>query len=176
MAFLAAWIGGQAGVGQCGNVGRRQPRVQADNCPGVGLEQLGESTVGGDAGESGLDAVHVVAGPAGLAEAARDERVDDHRIADGHMVDGGADGLDPAGVLVAERVRECDAGLLPPLTLDDVEVGPAEAGPADADDDVEGMSQLGFGDFLHFGIFAIAVQADGLHRSLPTRCPPCPAV
>ena len=114
--------------------------------------------------------MHVVAGPAGVAQAAGHERVDDHRIADGDVVDGGAHRVDPARVLVAERVRERDARLLPPLTLDDVEVGPAEPGPADADDDIEGVGQLGFGDVLDSGILAIAVQADGLHLSPPPRC------
>ena len=45
--------------------------------------------------------------------------------------------MDPACVLVAERVRQLHAGLLGPLALLDVEIRAAEAGGADPDDYIE---------------------------------------
>ena len=82
-------------------------------------------------------AVHVVAAPAGAAQPARDERVADDRVADLDVGDAGADLVDPAGVLVAGDVGQLDAGLLRPLAFLDVQIGAAEAGGADLDDDVE---------------------------------------
>ena len=84
-----------------------------------------------------FDAVHVVAGPAGPAQPAGRRRVQDHRVADGHVGHRGADLVHPAGVLVADRVGQRRAHRLGPLALDDVQVGAAHAGAADLDDHVE---------------------------------------
>jgi hypothetical protein len=155
--LLGRVIGGQAGVGQGGHVSRSQALFKSNNRPGGGSEQLGESAVGGDARESGPLAVHVVAGPAWQAEAAGHQRVHDHRIAHRYVVDGRAHFLHPSGVFVAQRVREGDTRLFLPLTFDNVEVGSAQAGATDADDDVERVSHRRFGDLLHLRVLAIAV-------------------
>ena len=84
-----------------------------------------------------LTAVHVVAGPAGPAQAAGRGRVQDHGVADGHVGDRRADLVHPARVLVAQDVGQRGAHGRVPLAVDDVQVGAADAGAADLHDDVE---------------------------------------
>ena len=88
-------------------------------------------------GNAAVLAVHVVAGPAGPAQPAGDQRMQDHLVADGDVGDGVTDRMHPAGVLVADRVGQRHAGLLLPLAFDDVHVGAADAGAADPHDHVE---------------------------------------
>ena len=89
-------------------------------------------------GKKSLLALHVVAGPAGQAQPAGRLRVQDHRVADGHVRDALADLVHPAGVLVADHVGKVGVHRLGPVAVDDVQVGAADAGAADLDDDVEG--------------------------------------
>jgi hypothetical protein len=107
--------------------------------------------------------MHVVAGAAVPTEAARDQRVNDDGIADRDVLDGRAHRVYPAGVLVAEDVGEPDMALVLPLAFDDVEVGPAQPGPADAHDDIERPGDFGLGHFLDRRPLAVRMQADSLH-------------
>jgi hypothetical protein len=111
-------------------------------------EVLMNSAVGVDARETAGLAVHVVAGAAGPAEPAGHQRVQDHRVTGLQMLNRRADRVDPAGVLVPQRVRERDVALGCPLAFDDVQVGPAQTGSADPDDHVERPDGLRLGDIL----------------------------
>src|SRR3954447_18302397 len=99
---------GQPRVRQRGDVGRVQRRVELHDRARAREQVLGEAAVAVDPGERPVLAVHVVAQTAGAAQAARDERVDDHGVADLNVRHAGADLVDPAGVLVAGRVRQLD--------------------------------------------------------------------
>jgi hypothetical protein len=166
-------VGGQAGVGQRGDVLGVQDRVELDHRPRGGLEQVGEPAVDRDAREEVVLAVHVVAGAAGPAEAAGDQRMDDDRVADLDVGHGRADLLHPAGVLVAEDVGQLDARLLRPLPLLHVEVGPAQAGAADAHDHVVRTGDRRLGDRLHLQRVVVAVQACGDHAKAPSSVGSC---
>jgi hypothetical protein len=52
----------------------------------------------------------------------------------------------PAGVLVPDGVWQFDAGLVFPLTFEDVQIGAAHTGATDAYDHVQGLFDRGFGD------------------------------
>ena len=134
---------------------RREPRVGV-RCDGRRLDAFGqaqERALGHDdvVGEAAVDrqarelvmgAVHVVAAPAGDAEAAAVGRVHEHRIALRDRRDAVADLLDPARVLVAEHPRQPHADVLH-QALDGVEIGRAHARAADPDDDVGRVRDLG---------------------------------
>src|SRR5207249_11517984 len=134
-----------------------QTGVQLDHGARPGLEEGGEAAIGIDAGEGGVGTVHVVAGPAGAAETARNERVDDDRIADGHVVHRRAHLVNPAGVLVAQDIWQPDARLLLPLALNDVQVGAAQTGAANAHDHVVGTGDLGVRYLFEDRVFVISV-------------------
>ena len=68
------------------------------------------------------------------------------------VADGAAHLAHPAGVLVAEDVRQ--PGVLDgfPLPLDDVQVGAAQARRPDLDDHVPRPGDLGLGDVVELGV------------------------
>src|SRR5215207_8348597 len=143
-------VGGQAGVGQGGHVGRLELGVDLDHRPGPGPQELGHAAVAVEAGEEAVDAVHVVAGPAVATEPAGRLGVEDDRVAGGDVGDGRADLVDPAGVLVAEGVGQRRVGVqLVPLAQVEVDVGPAHARPADLDDHVVGALDLRLLDLVN---------------------------
>jgi hypothetical protein len=102
-----------------------QRRIELDDRACAREQEVGEPAVAVDAREGAVEAVHVVAGAAGLAEPAGDERMHDHRVAHLDVGHAGADLVDPARVLVPGRVGQLHARLLGPLTLLDVQVRPA---------------------------------------------------
>ncbi len=61
----------------------------------------------------------------------------DHLVTHGDVGDRVADGVHPAGVLVAYRVRQLNAGLLLPLSFQDVNIGAAHTRTADLHNDVQ---------------------------------------
>jgi hypothetical protein len=162
--FLHRVVGGEARVGESGHVLRLQSGIELHQRSRGGLEQVGEAAVDADAREPPVAAVHVVRGAARAAEAARHEGVDDDGVADGDVGDGGAHLVDPARVLVAERVRKLDPALLLPLALDNVQVGAAEACPADPHDDVERVGGPRLLHLLENELLVIVVQPRCLHR------------
>src|SRR5829696_1039215 len=114
---------------------------------GVGLREIGEAAVAGDARELAVLAVHVVPRAASMAQAAGHERVADHCVPDLDVGYRRADLLDPAGVLVSEhvgqeRIVRVLYGL--PLSLDDVYVRAAQPRRPDAHDHIERTLYLGF--------------------------------
>ena len=124
---------------------------------------LGHAAINIDAGERTLEAMHVVAGAARAAQAAGDERMDHHRVADGDMADRGTDRMHPAAILMAERIGQRYVGLFLPLAFDDVQVGAAKAGAADLDDHVMRIGDLGIVDFVECRPLVITVQAYCFH-------------
>src|SRR4051794_21168036 len=153
----------EAGVGERGDLGRLQRRVELHDRARAREQVLGEAAVPVDAGERAVLAMHVVAEPAGATQAARDERVDDDGVADLDVRHAGADLVDPARVLVAGRVGKLDLGLLGPLPLLDVEVRAAQPGRADLHDDVERAGDLRLVDLVHLQRLVVGVQARRLH-------------
>jgi hypothetical protein len=89
--------------------------------------------------------------------------MNDDSVADGDVLDGGADGMYPAGILVAEDVGELDVALVPPLAFDDMEVGPAKPRAANAHDDIVRVGDLRVSDFLDPGTLPVGMKADGFH-------------
>ena len=75
---------------------------------------LGEAAVARQAGELVALAVHVEPATAGDAEPAAVRRVEEHRVADRGRGDAVADGVHPAGVLVAEHERHASR---PPASI-----------------------------------------------------------
>ena len=160
--------GGQAGVGQRGDVLGLQPGAELDHRARRGLEEVGEAAVAVDARKRAVEAVHVVADAAGQAQPAGDVGMHDDGVADLDVGHRRADLVDPAGVLVARGVGQLHAGLLGPLALLDVEVGAAQAGGADPHDHIERTVGLGLVDRVELQRVVVSVQPRGLH--LPTSC------
>ena len=140
--LLDRMVGGDAGVGvrrhlRRGSAGRqRQQRSLVDQ------HVVRKATVPRQACELVPFAVHVEAATARHAEAAAVGRVDEHGIAYLRRGDAIAHGVHPAGVLVAEHQRQPDADRVH-QSLDRVEIGRADAGAADAHDDVARTARLG---------------------------------
>jgi hypothetical protein len=105
----------------------------------VGLDELGEPARGEDPGEDVVGAVHVVARAAEVAVAARHQRVQQHRVADGNVRDRRSRPRAPSPPSRGRHERQADARALPglvELAVPDVDVGAAEARRPDPDDHV----------------------------------------
>jgi hypothetical protein len=111
-------------------------------------------------------AVHVEAATAGDAEPAAVRRVDQHRIADRRRGDAVADGVDVAGILVAEDDRRPQAGDLH-QALDRVHVGRAHACACDPDDDVAVALRLGLRALDELEGPVVGAQQRGPHARAP---------
>src|SRR5215510_3218492 len=160
-------VGGQAGVGERGHVGRGQPLVELDDRADRRPQQFGHAAVAVDPRELGVGAVDVVAGPAGPAQSAGDQRMQDDPIAFGDASYRCSGGDDRAGVLVTDDVRQLDAALLGPLPLDDVEVGPTDPGCVDMDEHVERALDGGLRDVVEARRLVVLVDSNCLHRGPP---------
>src|SRR5579859_66426 len=167
-------VGGDAGVSECRNLSRPGLRVELHAGARRGEQVLGHPAVVGQAGERVVGAVHVVAGPAGPAQPAGRGRVQDHGVADGHVGDRRADLVYPAGVLVAERVGQRGVHRGVPLPLDDVQVGPADAGPADLHDDVQRALDARLGHLVDDGMGVVTMDPDSLHGAFLSCSWACP--
>src|SRR5262249_5431732 len=121
------------------------------------------SAVGVDAGKRAGLAVHIVAGAAGTAQPTCDQRVHDHLVAFAHVGDRRPYRLDPAGVLVADRVRQLHTRLLRPLAFEAVHSGPAHPRTADLDHHVEWLRGLWYGHLLHLEVLVVADDLHGSH-------------
>ena len=147
-------VGGQPGVGERRDVRRLQPGVELHHRAHRRPQVLGHPAVDADAREAVVGAVHVVAGPAGPTEPAGHQRMEDDLVVDGDRRDRLPDRHDRAGVLVPDGVRQLDAALVRPLALDDVQVGAADAGRIDVDQDVERTFDVGSGTSSRLGGFS----------------------
>jgi hypothetical protein len=156
-------IGRESGVGERGDVGRLQRLVDLHHAARRCLQIVGVAAVGVDAGEGAGLAVHVVAGAAGPAQPAGDQRMHDHLVTLPDVGDRGADRLDPAGVLVADGVRQLDLRLLGPLPFQDVQVGATHTGAADLDHHIERSGRGRCRYLLHLEVLVVADDLDGSH-------------
>ena len=163
--LLHGVVGRQAGVRQRSDSSGLDPGSELDHRAHGGPDEVRHTAIGVDAGESARLAVHVVAGPTRPAEAACDQRVEDHGVAWLQVLHRGADGMDPAGVLVAHGVGQYDVALVRPLTLDDVQVGTAESRSSDPDHHVIRSRGLGFRDLLDDRALLVPVQSNRLHHA-----------
>src|SRR2546423_10899910 len=64
---------------------------------------------------------------------------------------------------MADRVRQLNARLLGPLSLNDMQVGTAQPGATNAHNDIPRARNRGLRDWLDFGKFMIVVQTDCFH-------------
>ncbi len=158
-------VGRDAGVGERRDILRPGCRVEPHTGPCRGEQVLRHSAIATEAGERAAAAMHVLPCPAGPAQPAGGRGMQNHRVADPHVADRGADLVHPAGVLVADRVRQRDAHRLCPLALDDVQIGAAHAGAADLHDHVERIGDRRLRHLLDDGLLMVSVQPNGLHRS-----------
>ena len=156
-------VGGQSGVGERGDIGRFQRLVDLHDAARRRLEVLGVAAVGVDAGKRVGLAVRIVTRPAGPAQPAGDQRVDDDLVAFLDIGDRRSDRIRPAGVLVPDRVRQLNLRLLGPLALQDMQIGPAHTGSADLDDDVERSGRRRDRFLLHLEVLVVADHLDGSH-------------
>jgi hypothetical protein len=115
-------VGGQTGIGESRDIRGLQRVVDLHHAPGRGFQVVGVTAVGVDAGKGVGLAVHIVPGPAGPAQPARDQRVHDHLVAFADVGHGGADRSDPAGVLMPDCVGQLDLRFFGPLAFDDVQI------------------------------------------------------
>ena len=138
---------------------QQQPRVGDEHV-------LGHAAVEPEAAAEGADlglalAVVLRREAAGAAAAAAPGPVDGDRLADLQPLDPGAERLDPAGVLVAEREGQVE-GHRPLRPLHQVQVGVAGAGAGDLDQDLAGAG-LGNRDLAHLRRRLPGGQLVGLH-------------
>ena len=91
--------------------------------------------------------------------------MDDDRIAGRDVRHRRPDLLDPTRVLVTQGVRQLgvEGGL--ELALEDVQVGAADPGARDADDDVERSGHRRLGNLDELDRLAVADDLRGLHRA-----------
>ena len=120
------------------------------------------------AGERAVGAVHVVAGPAGAAQPAGRRRVQDHRVADGHVGDRRSRPRAPSRRSRGRGVGQRRAHRRVPLALDDVQVGAADAGAADLHDDVERAADRRLGHLVDDGLLVVT-RATGRPSLAPPR-------
>ena len=138
--------------------------AERDEVPRRRDEQvLGQATVAPEpaaahAGGRGDLAVLLEVGLAATAAAAPPRAMDDHRLADLDAGDTGTEGVDPARGLVAERVRLRN-GQWP---VHEVQVGVAQAGPADLHEDLTG-SRVGHRDVARLGGLLRGDELVGAH-------------
>jgi hypothetical protein len=168
-------VGGDPGVGQRRDGGGVGVRVQLHAGTGGGAQVLRHAAVVvRQPREERVLALHVLASPAGEAQAAGGLRVQDHRVADRDVADAVADRVHPAGVLVADDVGQLRPHRLGPLAFEDVQVGAADPGAADLHDHVQRALQLRFRDVVDLRIGVVVVHPDGLHRHTSpwSRCLP----
>ena len=160
-------IGRQTGIRESRDIGRLERIVDLHDAARGGLQVVGVTAVGVDAGELVVLAVHVVACAAGTAQATRDQRMQDHLVAHRHIGDGVADRLDPSGILMPDRVRQFDAALLGPLPFENVQIGAAHSGATDPHDHVEWTGHHRIGDLGELQLVVVADNLYGSHDDLP---------
>ena len=164
--LLDGVVGGDAGVGVRCDVRRGRPGRQRNERALVDQHVVCKSAVSREPGELMPFAVHVQPAPARHAEPAAVRRVDEDRVADPRRRHVVAGCVHPAGVLVAEHERQRDAdGVHQPV--DRVQVGRADAGTADAHDDVACAERLGLGALDELETRVIVGEERGLHAAVP---------
>src|SRR5690349_16075024 len=161
-------ISGETGISQGRNIFGVKARVELDNGTGARLEKVCHPTIDGDARKSRVRAVHIIAGTTGAAEATGNQRMNNNCVTDSYIADRRSNLLDPASVLMAQRIRQRYSGFLCPLSFDDMQVGAAEARAANAHNDIEGSSHLWFSYFGDFGKLVIFKKPYSFHMFSPS--------
>src|SRR5215472_9133890 len=136
-------IGSQTGIGQRRDIFWLKARIELDDGTSIRLQQIGHTTVNRNTWECRVGAVHIVARATGPAESAGDEWVNDHSITNSDIADRRSNFLNPSRVLMTQRVRKSNARLLRPLTLDNMEIGTAQASTPNPHNDIERSANLG---------------------------------
>jgi hypothetical protein len=77
--------------------------------------------------------------------------VADDGVTDGQVIDRRADRVDPAGVLVPENKGQIRRDGVGEPAVDDVQIGAAQPGATDPDDDVVRPGCLGFRHIVQLG-------------------------
>src|SRR5216683_1113104 len=112
--------------------------------------------------------MHVIACATGATEATGNQRMDNDRISNGYIAHRRANGFYPARVLMAQRVRQLHTRFFRPLSLDDVQVGAAETGAANAHDDIKGGCNLWLSDLFDHRRLFILMQTYRFHMLSPS--------
>ena len=163
--FLDGMVGGEPRIGQGRHILWLDLGIELDYRPRTGLEKLGKASVGVDPGEGAAAAMHIVARAAMPAEPTRYQRVNDDGVANGDVLDSGADSVHPTRILMPQRVGQFDVAFFLPLAFYDVQIGSAKPGAADAHDYIVRPADLGVGNFFQNRSFAVSVQADCFHAA-----------
>ncbi len=71
--------------------------------------------------------------------------------------------MNPAGVLMPDRVGQLNLRFLGPLAFEDVQIGAAHARTPDLHDDIEGSGRGGHRHLRHFEVLVVAHYLDGSH-------------
>jgi len=163
-------VRGQPGVGQRGRLCRIEVAERDDEARRGDEQQGGHATVAPQPAarraELGLvDAVVLQALAAAHAAPASPRPVHGDRFTHLQTGDPGTEGLDPPGVLVAERERRLVGQQVRRELVEEVEVGVAHAGAADPHDDLAGTG-LGLRDVAELGVVQPLRQLQGAHGSI----------
>ena len=165
IALRTAWYAVMPASASAATSLRPGGRVELDAGARRREEQLGHPAVGVEPGEHALAAMHVVSCATGPAQSAGGRRMQDHRVAHGHVRHRRAHLVHPAGVLVPDGIGQRDVSPIRPLTEDDVQVGPTDARSADPYHHVERTLYGRLRHLLNDGLLMVFVQSDSLHQS-----------
>ena len=164
-----AWYGVRpASVSGAAATGSRSPSGttrRADGTRRYGAMPPSRPRPPGRAGGGRVDAVVLGALAAADAVPAAPRAVHGDGLADLEAGDAGAEGVDPAGVLVAERERRLVRHQSGRELVEQVEVGVADAGAADLDDDLAG-TRIGLRDVAQLRVVLPGGELQGTHDRL----------
>ena len=172
-SFLTAWYAvipaSACGATSAGST----PSGSADQRALVDEHVLGEAAVARQPGELVPLAVDVEPPPAGHADAAAVRGMDEHGVAHLRRCHVVADRVHPAGVLVAEDDRQGQArGLHEPVL--GVQVGRADPGAHDLDDDAPRARRLGLRPLHELERAVVLAEKRRPHAATPTLAPFAP--
>ncbi len=141
-------VGGQPGVGVSGDLLGGETLLELEGRALHGPQILREPAVDVEARELGVLAVHVLAPPAGGADAVGLQRMHDDSVSGLQGGDRGTYLLDPPGVLVAQCVRQRRILDAAPDALHHMQVRAADTGSPDAHDHVVRTLDPGVGHLV----------------------------
>jgi hypothetical protein len=156
-------VGGEAGIGERGDIRWFQCFIDLHDAAGRCLQVLGIPAVGVDARKRTGLAMHVVAGAAGPAQPAGDQRVDDDLVLLADVGHRGPDCMHPTGILVPDRVRQLHLRLLGPLALENVKISSAYTRTADLHHHIERPCRCRDRYLRHLQVLVVAGYLHGSH-------------
>ena len=171
--LLDGVVRGDPRVGVRRDLGRVDAVRQADQRALVDEHVLGEAAVARQPGELVPLAVDVEPPAARHADAAAVRRMDEHGVSHRRRCHVVADRVHPAGVLVAEDDRQGQArGLHEPVL--GVQVGRADPGAHDLDDDAPRARRLGLRPLHELERAVVLAEKRRSHAATPTLAPFAP--